>query len=309
MNNKPLVSIGMPVYNGESFLHQALNSLLRQSCDNFELIISDNASTDNTRQICLEYSRQDPRIKYYRNKINMGGIWNFNRVFDLTSGEYFMWASYDDYWDPRYISLCIEGFGISNSVVLVGAICKYVDFSTEELIFIDQGLNTVGLSTYERFKKYKYTIHSGKHIGAIFFGIYKRSVLAKVMPLKKVLAIDHLLLAGLSLLGEFITVPEKLMLKRSGGCSRSLQGIAEAAHINNKLFIKFPYFVRELLLQKIIFTTSRLRFWEKITLAFWSFVHYLKIFIIPFSIIPPVFKILMRRFFRHTDDIFAKKQT
>ncbi|MEM4134638.1 MAG: glycosyltransferase, partial [Candidatus Micrarchaeia archaeon] len=79
----PLVSIGMPVYNGERFIRQALDSLLAQDYENFELIISDNASEDKTPEICLEYAARDKRIRYYRNEKNMGAAWNFKRVFDL----------------------------------------------------------------------------------------------------------------------------------------------------------------------------------------------------------------------------------
>lgn len=90
MNRKqPQVSIGMPVYNGEQFLKDALDSILAQTFDNFELIISDNTSTDNTQEICKAYSAKDQRICYYRNEKNLGAAWNFNRVFELARGEYF----------------------------------------------------------------------------------------------------------------------------------------------------------------------------------------------------------------------------
>jgi len=102
--SKPLVSIGMPVYNGERFIRQALDSLLAQDYENFELIISDNASTDGTREICLEYGAKDKRIRYYQNEKNMGGAWNFRHVLELASGEYFMWAAHDDLWEPDFVS-------------------------------------------------------------------------------------------------------------------------------------------------------------------------------------------------------------
>ena len=84
----PLVSIGLPVFNGEKSLSNALNSLLKQDYANLEIIISDNGSTDRTSQICKDFMQKDSRIKYYRSSENRGSNWNFNRVFELSSGKY-----------------------------------------------------------------------------------------------------------------------------------------------------------------------------------------------------------------------------
>src|ERR1035438_9843576 len=92
----PRVSIGLPVYNGENYLDPALNSILRQDYSDLELIISDNASTDATGNICREYAAKDPRIRYYRNETNIGASANFNCLVKLARGEYFKWAAHDD---------------------------------------------------------------------------------------------------------------------------------------------------------------------------------------------------------------------
>jgi glycosyltransferase involved in cell wall biosynthesis len=92
-DSKPVVSIGMPVYNEERYLEQALHSLLSQSVEDFELIISDNASTDRTGEICLSYAAKDPRVRYYRLETNLGSNVNLNRVFRLSNAEYLFWAS------------------------------------------------------------------------------------------------------------------------------------------------------------------------------------------------------------------------
>lgn len=273
-HSKALVSIGMPVYNGERFIGQALDSLLAQDYENFELSISDNASTDRTQEICLEYAARDVRIRYCRNEKNMGAIWNFNRVFELSSGEYFMWAAHDDYWDTRYLRSCLEAFDISEGIVLVGTECESIDSVTGELRFIDQGFSTIGLTPRERFMRYKSTVHGGGHIGAIFHGIFKRTALREVMPMRKVIASDHLILAGLCLHGEFVTVQEKLMFKRWGGASTSHRDNARILRIDNQLLIGFPYVVREAMLQKIILQTDKLALPEKIRLACWSSNNY-----------------------------------
>jgi glycosyltransferase involved in cell wall biosynthesis len=108
MMSNPKVSIGMPVYNGEEFIREALDSLLAQTFDDFELIISDNNSSDLTQEICLEYATKDNRIKYIRQSQNVGAILNFNAVLQKASGLYFMWAADDDFWRPSFIEKCLN---------------------------------------------------------------------------------------------------------------------------------------------------------------------------------------------------------
>jgi len=99
----PKISIGMPVYNGVKYIREALDSLLGQTFTDFELIISDNASTDNTEAICREYAAKDERIRYIRQPHNLGASANFKFVLDEALGEYFMWAAADDVWDKNWI--------------------------------------------------------------------------------------------------------------------------------------------------------------------------------------------------------------
>jgi glycosyltransferase involved in cell wall biosynthesis len=103
--NKPKVSIGMPIYNAGRYLKGSLDSLISQSFIDFELIISDNASTDNTRDICLEYSEKDHRIRYIRQTENIGPWLNFKYVLDQSQAEYFMWAAHDDVKSIDFIEL------------------------------------------------------------------------------------------------------------------------------------------------------------------------------------------------------------
>lgn len=99
----PRVSIGMPVFNGEKYIRDALDSLLNQTFSDFELIISDNASTDSTEEICCEYASRDSRISYFRQTENNGAITNFQFVLDQARGEFFMWAAYDDLWSSDFL--------------------------------------------------------------------------------------------------------------------------------------------------------------------------------------------------------------
>lgn len=272
--SRQLVSIGLPVYNGELFIQRAIDSLLAQDHENLELIISDNNSNDRTQEICMQYAQKDKRVRYYRAIENMGAFWNFNHVFELSGGAYFMWASHDDYWETEYIRACLKAYEISPEIILVSAFCESFDPEGKRDSFLDKGFATIGLSPQERFKKYKRIIHSGHHIGGMFYGIYKKEFLSKVMPMGRIIANDHLVLAALCFEGEFTTVKEKLIFKRDGGASTSHRNNARAQGINNELLIQFPYFVREFFFQKIIFSSESLLLIDKIKLSFWSLWNY-----------------------------------
>ena len=99
------VSIGMPVYNGEKDLRRVLDSLLNQTFEDFDLIISDNASTDATKEICLEYADKDKRIRYIRQTKNLGAASNFRYVLNEAHGKYFMWAAADDVRSLEFLEL------------------------------------------------------------------------------------------------------------------------------------------------------------------------------------------------------------
>jgi glycosyltransferase involved in cell wall biosynthesis len=122
-NESPLVSIGLPVYNGEDYLHLALDLLLTQDYENFELIISDNASTDRTPEICQEYVAKDSRIRYIRQPENRGSTANFNVLLTEARGDYFMWAATDDLWDKSFIKTLLHALVSHPQCVL--AFCHY----------------------------------------------------------------------------------------------------------------------------------------------------------------------------------------
>mgnify|MGYP000468081330 CR=1 FL=1 len=113
----PKVSIGMPVYNGEKYLRESLSSLLTQSFFDFELIISDNASTDNTSDICLEFSAKDHRIKYFRQTENIGAWRNFKYVLDEAQAEYFMWSAADDIRSSDFVELNYNFLSLNSEYV------------------------------------------------------------------------------------------------------------------------------------------------------------------------------------------------
>ncbi|MDH3692420.1 MAG: glycosyltransferase, partial [Gammaproteobacteria bacterium] len=116
-NRKPRVSIALPVYEGEALVGRAIETTLAQSFEDFELIISDNASTDGTEDICRSYAAQDQRVSYHRNQTNIGASRNFNRAFELCSGHYFKWQAHDDEVAPNFLERCVEVLDEDASVV------------------------------------------------------------------------------------------------------------------------------------------------------------------------------------------------
>lgn len=129
MNNAPLVSIGVPVYNGEKSLARTLDCLLGQTYRNIELILSDNASTDATAQICQKYCAQDPRIRYVRQEKNLGLPGNWTFVAEQATGEFFMWAAADDHWEPEFVEVLLNKLLAEADAIL--AFCPYRLFNRE----------------------------------------------------------------------------------------------------------------------------------------------------------------------------------
>src|ERR1700730_13365189 len=122
-----LLSIGLFVYNGERFLEETLHSILNQTFTDFELIISDNASTDRTGAIAEAYAKRDDRIRYYRSEKNMGAGWNVRRVYELATGKYFKQAAVDDLLEPDFLRRCVEMLESDPDCVVAYARTKEVD--------------------------------------------------------------------------------------------------------------------------------------------------------------------------------------
>ncbi|MDJ0674899.1 MAG: glycosyltransferase [Calothrix sp. MO_167.B42] len=208
--NDPLLSIGMPVYNGANFIREALDSILSQTFENFELIISDNASTDATEKICREYVARDSRIHYYRSEQNLGAAWNFNRVFELSSGKYFKWAAHDDVLAPNFLLRCVEVLERDPSVLLCHSQAKVIDDRGSVLQEYKVKLNTNSPKPQERFHELL-----NQHLCFPIFGVIRTSILRKIEPLMGNYShADGILLLKFALLGRFYEIPEYLFFYR-----------------------------------------------------------------------------------------------
>lgn len=257
-DKKPLVSIGMPVYNGGDFFRHALESLLAQDYENIELIISDNHSTDLTQEICLDYKARDKRICYFRNEMNVGPKNNFNKVFEISQGEYFMWAAHDDLREPNYISACLKVMEKNPNVIL----CCSCTLLNEDgnLKKLEEDFTTIGMSPNRRFRKILWNNSCSS-----IYGLIRSSVLRKTELFKDTAGSDNLLLAELSLLGEFYQLPMFLFnakIKRKNTLQR-INGIIEMYLPNRNQFIYLPFMKLAIEHWKVVHK-SRLRRKEKI---------------------------------------------
>lgn len=123
----PGVSLALPVYNGERFVADAIRSVLAQDYDNFELIITDNASTDGTEKICRDFAASDERVRYVRNERNLGAGPNYNLGFALSRGKYFKWCACDDRISDNFLGACVAALEENKDAVLAYGTTQTID--------------------------------------------------------------------------------------------------------------------------------------------------------------------------------------
>ena len=207
----PRVSIGLPVHNGANFVSQAIGSILAQTYTDFDLIISDNASTDRTEVICREYAASDPRIRYYRNDRNLGAAANFNLTFELATGEYFKWAAHDDMLAPEYLERCVAALDGHPDAVLCQTLVQQIGEFDEFLSIFDTSAAGADSSwPSERFAASTLTFHHAIDV----FGVIRAEVLVKTPLHLPYAGSDKALLAELALAGPFTYVREPLFIHR-----------------------------------------------------------------------------------------------
>lgn len=212
-NQVPLLGVGLPIYNAEKYVAQAIESILEQDFDDIQLIISDNGSNDNTKNICEDYERKTPsKVKYFRYEKNLGAVRNFQRAANLSKSPYFMWASYDDLHDSQFIPQCMNKIQSDESAVLVYTQSKIVDKNSN---YIGMGEDNLNAETEDPIERYKNVVSYYGMCNA-FYGVYRKSILDKTNAFYKHLyrGYDNLLLAELALLGKIIQIEEPLFIRR-----------------------------------------------------------------------------------------------
>jgi glycosyltransferase involved in cell wall biosynthesis len=199
------------VYNGERFIEETLQSILNQTFTDFELIISDNASTDRTGEIAQAYTKRDDRIRYYRNEKNIGAGWNARRVYELASGKYFRWATADDLLEPDLLWRCVEILEGDPDCVVAHTRTKEVD---EHGTFIKNYVQPMKTDYDDPVARFRELLLSGGHMCYQIYGVMRMSALRQIPPQGIYVNADGVLLARMSLLGRFYEVPEYLFISR-----------------------------------------------------------------------------------------------
>jgi glycosyltransferase involved in cell wall biosynthesis len=207
----PLVSIGLPVFNGERYVAQAIDSILGQTYTDFELIISDNASTDRTAEICQAHAARDPRVRYFRNERNLGAGPNYDLCFVRARGKYFKWTAHDDVIAPTFLEKTVALMEQNPDAVLC---CVHV---TEigpdgELVRVYSNAQP-GLDSRRPSDRLAGMILA-YHNCEDFFGLFRREAMIGSQLHGTYTLSDRVYLAEMALRGRIVTVPEPLFLHR-----------------------------------------------------------------------------------------------
>lgn len=273
---QPLVSIGLPIYNEERFVAKTLDSLLAQDYLNFEIIISDNASTDRTSEICESYAKKDSRIRYFRNDENVGLSENTNRAFAPSKGKYFMLIGGHDLWDAHFISACIlELERDPNTVVAFGCpICIDLDDRpVDSALALTDNVDTRGLKPADRLCRIAFSAVSFWPI----CGILRSDAWRKCAPFFEGSGPDLVMLAKLSLEGEFHCAPSALFYFRTTSVHKNLTPrenisrlITPESRRNKKWIMSFPFTFHCLEMSKVV-ARARISFYDKLRLMHIAF--------------------------------------
>jgi glycosyltransferase involved in cell wall biosynthesis len=222
----PKLSIGLPVYNGENYLEESLDALLGQTYKDFELILSDNASTDSTADICRRYEKQDERIRYIRQSRNIGAAPNHNFVFKQSRGELFKWASADDLYAHDLLQHCVDALDEYPDVVLAHSWTAAIDGEGNVTQALEYPLATDSLRAPERFRSMLFgsTVEDAQGVvrtddyGVIRaddgYGVIRADVMRRVAPHNSYYHADRTLMTEIALHGPFYQTPDWLYFRR-----------------------------------------------------------------------------------------------
>lgn len=220
----PLVTLGMPVFNGERYLPHALQSLLAQDYPNLDILISDNGSTDRTEALCREFVAADRRVRYVKQVENIGAKRNFEFLVTEAQGDYFAWCAHDDVRKPRFVRACVEALERCPSAVLCNGEVAFLD--EQGVIREDWGdlnFGTLGMKISERM------LRLVDHTDWVdMMGLIRLDALRQVLPFESVWGQDVVLSMKLLGIGDFLKIPEVLFEYRVRSKPRSVEETMEA---------------------------------------------------------------------------------
>jgi glycosyltransferase involved in cell wall biosynthesis len=221
----PTLTVGLPVFNGEQFLTQALDSILGQTFGDFRLVVSDNGSTDATEAICREYANRDPRVDYRRHNVNRGAAWNYNHVFAHCDTPFFRWAAADDVFAPTCFERCSEVMAEApQSVALCYSQTLVIDGEGVVVGPYDDDLDLRSPKPHGRIGRIVRSMVQGNPT----FGLVRSDVLRATRGHGSIPGADYVLMLEIALQGEIWEIPERLFLRRRHAGISSLRNPSPA---------------------------------------------------------------------------------
>lgn len=205
--SSPLLSFAVPLRNAEKHVQRLLTSLLDQDFSDFEIVISDNASDDRTGEICQEYARCHPCIRYSRNPENIGLNANFNRVLELARGKYVRWIGWDDWLEPDYARRCVEVLEANPHTIAVSTYQDFVDEDGSRDYVEYQGDRVDSLYVHKRYAQMLWFMRNDYRYFDPIYSMIHREVLVRIGGHKAILGADQVIAVELSLLGAFAHIP------------------------------------------------------------------------------------------------------
>ena len=206
----PRLQVGLPVYNGQNYLAEALDSLLCQTFSDFEIIVSDNGSTDSTPEIGERFAAADARVTFHRYDENRGAAWNFNHVFELSTSPYFKWAAHDDLHDPTYIERCLDVLESEPDVGLCYTRSRYIDGDGNAAVGRpSDGCHLRQASAHDRLHGFfgTFPMH-------VLFGVVRRETLESTRLWGSFASADRVLVSELALAGQIHEIADPLFVRR-----------------------------------------------------------------------------------------------
>jgi glycosyltransferase involved in cell wall biosynthesis len=247
----PGISIGLPVYNGEKYIKKRIESILNQSFQDFEIIVSNNASTDLTEKICIELEKRDERIKYFKQSQNIGGMSNFSFVLSKANREYFVWASHDDEWDIEFLKKNYKFLEVEKSFVGCVAKVDLINLENNETELENESKIRKILRNKIRSKRPNLYPINGKYYKKIrsilksksstmMYGLMRTKFLQKSMVEQRFLGDEWAVMFNIVKYGNYNEIDEKMLFRREQGVSwNGLINFAKNLN-HNKLGVIFP---------------------------------------------------------------------
>ena len=208
--SKARVSIGMPVYNRDKYVAASIEAHLNQTYGDFELILTDNCSTDRSEEICRDYAAKDSRIRYFRNHRNLGAAGNYRRCFELATGEYFRWTPSDDLVSPNLLERAVDVLDRDPSVFVAYPRTKLIDAEGNVTGDFDERLHLVD----DRPSKRWVGVQANMRLGNLHYGLNRADKFRKTGLLRNYAGGDFPLIAEMSLYGKFYEIQDAFFYRR-----------------------------------------------------------------------------------------------